>query len=87
MSTGVNSTYSPPVKQDSGENNGPVVTAVTLWFLVISSVFIVLRCVSRIGVVKKWSWDDTFIVFAWVCVLPREKALLNRDHLKKLIWS
>lgn len=48
------------------ENRGPVVLAVTTAFVVASTVFVALRLVSRIGVVRKVSKDDYFIVLAWV---------------------
>jgi hypothetical protein len=48
------------------QNRGPVVLAVTTALLVASTIFIVLRLVSRVGVVRKVSRDDYFIVFAWV---------------------
>lgn len=50
----------------SEENRGPVVLAVTTVFLVVSSVFVLLRIISRAGVVRKVSWDDYFILLAWV---------------------
>ena len=87
MSTGVNSTYAPPGNQDATENNGPVVTAVTLWFLVTSSVFVILRCVSRIGVVKNWSWADTCIVFAWVRMSFGTRSVLSVNEPDGLAWD
>lgn len=48
------------------QNRGPVVLAVTTALLVASTIFIVLRLVSRVGVVRKVSRDDYFIVVAWV---------------------
>lgn len=48
------------------ENRGPVVLAVTTAFLVASTLFVALRLVSRVGVVKKVSKDDYFIMLAWV---------------------
>ena len=51
---------------DASQNRGPVVLAVTTALLVASSVFVILRLVSRIGVVRKISWDDYFIILAWV---------------------
>lgn len=51
---------------DAIQNRGPVVLAVTTALLVASSVFVVLRFISRIGIVKRISWDDYFILLAWV---------------------
>ena len=48
------------------QDRGPTVRAVTTALLVISTIFIVLRLISRIGIVKKVTWDDHFIVLAWV---------------------
>jgi hypothetical protein len=48
------------------ENRGPLVLAVTAALLAVSAMFILLRLVSRAGVVKKVSRDDYFIVLAWV---------------------
>ncbi|MCJ1448879.1 MAG: hypothetical protein MMC23_009398 [Stictis urceolatum] len=47
------------------ETRGPVVLAVTLWTLGFSTIFVVLRCISRLGIVKRWSWDDSSVVVAW----------------------
>lgn len=52
--------------QGTVENRGAVVLAVTTAFLVASTAFIVLRLISRIGIVKKVSKDDYFIILAWV---------------------
>lgn len=48
------------------ENRASVVLAVTTAFLVVSTAFVALRLVSRIGVVRKVSRDDYFIVLAWL---------------------
>lgn len=40
--------------------------AVTTALLVASSVFVILRLISRIGILKRISWDDYFIILAWV---------------------
>lgn len=48
------------------QNRGPAVLAVTTTLLVVSTVFVVLRLVSRAGVVRKVSRDDYFIILAWV---------------------
>ena len=51
---------------DALQDRGPIVLAITIAFLVASTVFVSLRLVSRIGVVRKVTWDDHFIVLAWV---------------------
>jgi hypothetical protein len=48
------------------ENRGPVVLTITIVFLVLSTAVVTLRLVSRIGIVKKFHWEDGFIVLAWV---------------------
>ena len=48
------------------QDRGPTVLAVVIAFLCLSTGFIVLRLVSRIGVVKRVSNDDYAIVVAWV---------------------
>ena len=72
--------------QEPNENRGPVVTAVTLWMLGFSTCFIVLRCVSRLGVVKRWSWDDTFISIAWVRAAAVD-SLCNTDMAQVLAFG
>ena len=69
MSSAVNGTSGAGNQPDPNENHGPVVTAVTAWMLAFSSAFVILRCISRLGIVKRWGWDDTFIIVAWVRIL------------------
>jgi hypothetical protein len=52
---------------DAIQNRGPVVLAVTTAMLVASSIFVILRLVSRAGIVRRILWDDYFIILAWVC--------------------
>ncbi|MCJ1283823.1 hypothetical protein MMC26_003154 [Xylographa opegraphella] len=47
------------------QDRGPVVLAVTVAFLGASTLFVALRLVSRIGIVKKVTLDDYLIVLAW----------------------
>ena len=58
------------------QDRGPVVLAVTVAFLGVSTLFVALRLVSRIGIVKRVTADDYFIVFAWVCAAANP-ALFN----------
>ena len=51
---------------DALQNRGPVVLAITVTCLIASTLFVILRLISRIGVVKKVTWDDHFILVAWV---------------------
>lgn len=48
------------------QDRGPTVLAVVIALLCISTAFIVLRLISRIGVVKRVSTDDYAILIAWV---------------------
>ena len=59
------------------QDRGPAVLAVTAALLVISTIFVGLRLISRIGIVKKVTWDDHFIVLAWVRALSPE----SRDRV------
>lgn len=59
------------------DDRGPVVLAVTIAMLVISSFFIILRFVSRIGIVRRVGWDDYTILIAWVPTLLQYKLGLS----------
>lgn len=48
------------------QDRGPTVLAVVIALLCVSTGFIVLRLVSRMGVVKRVSNDDYAMVIAWV---------------------
>ncbi|KAK1760623.1 major facilitator superfamily domain-containing protein [Echria macrotheca] len=47
-------------------DRGPAVFAVTTATLVLASIFVAARLVSRIGIVRSVSWDDYIIVLAWL---------------------
>lgn len=47
-------------------NRGPEVLGVTVGVLCLSTVSVILRLISRIGVVKRVTPDDYFIILAWV---------------------
>ena len=53
------------------QNRGSVVLAVTIAHIVASTIFVVLRLISRVGIVRKVSRDDYFIILAWVSTLSR----------------
>lgn len=42
------------------------VLVVTTTTLVVATIFITARLVSRLVIVRKITWDDYFIVFGWV---------------------
>lgn len=47
-------------------DRGPAVFAVTTATLVLATVFVAARLVCRIGIVRRVSWDDYFIILAWI---------------------
>jgi hypothetical protein len=58
------------------------VLVVTSTTLVIATVFITARLVSRLAIVRKITWDDYFIVFGWVsfiCMPPDDP--IQRDAI------
>lgn len=70
------------------ENRGPSVLAVTIVLLAISTVAIVSRLISRIGVVKHVYKDDYFIILAWVSKMKMEiSAMLTTEQLIALGFS
>jgi hypothetical protein len=54
-----------------GPSRGPVVMAVTGAMLVLATLFVLLRLISRFGVVRRISWDDYFMILAWVSIALR----------------
>ena len=53
------------VKVDGVPDRGPAVFGVTVATLCLASVFVIARLISRIGIVRRFSWDDGSIVAAW----------------------
>lgn len=51
----------------AAESRGPAVLSTTAAVISLSTIFVALRLVSRIGIVKKFSLDDILIVLAWIC--------------------
>jgi hypothetical protein len=51
------------------ESRQSATLVVTVIFLVISSVFVALRFVSRVGIVKRVQLDDYFMLAAWIVSL------------------
>lgn len=47
-------------------SRGPAVLIVTVIFMVLATVFVLLRMISRIGIVKRVTLDDYFMMLAWV---------------------
>lgn len=47
-------------------DRGPAVLAVTTTTLILGSLFVLARMVCRLGIVRRFGWDDYFIAFAWL---------------------
>ncbi|KAK0635839.1 major facilitator superfamily domain-containing protein [Bombardia bombarda] len=50
-------------------DRGPAVFAVATATLIIATVFVAARMVSRLGIVRRIGWDDYTIVLAWLIAL------------------
>ncbi|KLU92097.1 hypothetical protein MAPG_11044 [Magnaporthiopsis poae ATCC 64411] len=53
------------VRVNGVPDRGPAVFGVTVATLCLASVFVIARLISRIGIVRRFSWDDGSIVAAW----------------------
>ncbi len=51
---------------DGVPDRGPVVFSVTTATLILATVFVAARMISRAGIVRKVSWDDYIILLAWL---------------------
>ncbi|EHK45521.1 uncharacterized protein TrAtP1_003641 [Trichoderma atroviride] len=47
-------------------NRGPAVLAVTAATLVLASIFVFARMISRYFIVKRFTWDDRIILLSWL---------------------
>lgn len=59
-------------------SRGPAVLIVTVIMMVLATVFVLLRMVSRIGIVKRITLDDYFIMLAWVSIDDWNKWQLTK---------
>jgi hypothetical protein len=53
------------------------VLVVTSTTLVVATIFVTARLVSRLAIVRKITWDDYFILFGWVsfiCMPPDDSV-------------
>lgn len=57
------------------------VLTVTIIMLCLSTVFVVLRLISRFGIVKRISYDDYAIMLAWVGDFTAQKPPNQRRKL------
>ncbi|TLD18831.1 MFS general substrate transporter [Venturia nashicola] len=48
------------------QSRGPAVLIVTVIMMALATIFVLLRMVSRIGIVKRVTLDDYFMMVAWV---------------------
>ncbi|KAH8820782.1 MFS transporter-like protein [Xylogone sp. PMI_703] len=51
------------------DTRGPTVLAVTVATIVLASVFVIARLISRFCIVKRHSWDDNWMIVAWVLAI------------------
>lgn len=59
----------------SGQDRGPIVVAVAVAMISASTVFVLLRLISRITIVKRVGLDDYLIIAAWVRTLTYSQAI------------
>ncbi|KAI1167598.1 major facilitator superfamily domain-containing protein [Nemania serpens] len=62
----MNSLMSDSLMSGDYPNRGPLVFAVTTGTLVLATVFVAARLTCRAFIVRQVSWDDYFIIIAWV---------------------
>ena len=60
---------------DNLQGRGETVLAVTLVFLLLCTIFVWLRMISRVWIVKKIAVDDYFIATAWVIAVGFSAAI------------
>lgn len=54
------------IGSEDGATRGPTVFAVVVVMVCLSTTFVSLRFVSRVGIVKRFMLDDYFMALAWV---------------------
>ena len=57
------------------QDRGPTVLVVVIALLSVSTVFIILRLISRYGIVRRASNDDRAIIVAWVRDLVNSQSM------------
>lgn len=63
----------------ASQNRGDEVLAVTVALFVASTFAVVLRFISRIGIVKRVSMDDYFMIVSWVSGNPSSETQLRTE--------
>lgn len=53
-------------RSEGFSDRGPAVFAVATATLVLATVFVAARLVSRAGIVRSVTWDDYIIILAWL---------------------
>ena len=67
-----NSLHLPP----SSTNLGPLVTGIILTLFGITTIFVILRSVTRIFITKDYGWDDAAVIFSWATISVGKALLL-----------
>ncbi|KAH8742557.1 hypothetical protein F5883DRAFT_442171 [Diaporthe sp. PMI_573] len=71
------------LRRDVGdiENTGPIVNA-SLWALCgVTTLFLIVRLLVKVGRKHKLWWDDCFLSLAWACLLAETVLMSAAIHL------
>lgn len=68
------------------ESRATPTLVVTIVFFVLASVFVALRFVARVGIVRKVVSHDYLILLAWVCWLPLFPFIVLITALGGRLW-
>lgn len=69
------------------EDRRPEVLVVSIVFFVIASVFVALRFVSRVFIVKKVGLHDYLMLLAWVCLVSRPSVAYECWGSSVVAWG
>ncbi|OTB07058.1 hypothetical protein M426DRAFT_93609 [Hypoxylon sp. CI-4A] len=64
------------MSSDDYPNRGPVVFAVSLWTLVLTTVIVSARLFCRTRIVRSVTWDDYFIVASWILAVALSFSII-----------
>jgi hypothetical protein len=68
------------------EDRGPTVFVVTLILIILATVFVILRLISKWGVTRKANADDYCTIVAWLFALaPRTRVSLPPSTVSRVI--
>jgi hypothetical protein len=62
-------------------DRGPTVFAVTLAIIIVATVFLVLRLVSKWGVTRKANADDYVVIVGWVFAVGLSVSIMIGTHV------